>query len=90
MAIDGLMKNRNRRSFMKGGKAITAASSALWIALMMFGLSVASDASEGEILKATPEQFDAGKVAEGKKVEVTVAIQNIGKTQVEITNVRTS
>jgi len=75
---------------MKCGKAIVAAGSILWIAAFVAGLSLASDDSAGEILKATPEQFDAGTVTEGKKVEVTSIIQNVGKTQVEITNVRTS
>jgi len=75
---------------MKCGKAIVTASSILWIATFMIGLSLASDDSTGEVLKATPAQFDAGTVAEGKKVEVTTTIQNVGKTEVEITNVRTS
>ena len=77
-------------SFMKGGKAMVATGSILWIATLMIGLSLASDDSRGEFLKATPGQFDAGTVAEGKKVEVTSTIQNTGNTQVEITNVRTS
>ncbi len=75
---------------MKSGGAMLAAGSILWIATLMIGLSLASDDKAGEVLKATPDQFDAGKVAEGKKVEVTSIIQNVGKTQVEITNVRTS
>ncbi len=75
---------------MKSGKAMLAAGGILWIATIVVGLSLASDDSAGEALKATPDQFDAGKVPEGKKVEVTSIIQNVGKTQVEITNVRTS
>ncbi len=75
---------------MKRGKTIIAAGSILWIAALMTGVSLSSDDSTGEVLKATPEQFDAGTVAEGKKVEVTSIIQNVGKTPVEITNVRTS
>jgi hypothetical protein len=75
---------------MKCGKVIVAAGSVLWAATFMIGLSIASDDSAGEFLTATPEQFDAGMVAEGKKVEVTSIIQNVGKTQIEITNVRTS
>lgn len=67
-----------------------AAGSILWMATAMIGLSLASDDSAGVVLKATPDQFDAGTVAEGKKVEITSIIQNVGKTQVEITNVRTS
>jgi hypothetical protein len=61
----------------------------LWIATMI-GLSFALDDSAESVLKATPGQFDAGTVPEGKKVEVTTILQNIGRTQVEITNVRTS
>jgi hypothetical protein len=75
---------------MKCRKAMLAAGSILWIATVMIGLSLASDDSAGEFLKAMPDQFDAGTVAEGKKVEITSIIQNVGKTQVEITNVRTS
>jgi hypothetical protein len=81
---------RKGDEFMKGGKAMVATGSILWIAALMIGQSLASDDSHGEFLKATPEQFDAGTVAEGKKIEVTTTIQNIGNTQVEITNVRTS
>jgi hypothetical protein len=77
-------------SFMKSRKAVVATSSILWIATLMIGLSLASDDSHGEILIATPGQFEAGTVTEGKKVEVTTTIQNTGNTQVEITNVRTS
>jgi len=63
---------------MRGGRAMVAAGSILWIATIMVGLPLASDDSAGEILKATPEQFDAGTVAEGKKVEVTATVQNVG------------
>jgi len=84
------VSNGKGMSFMKCGKAVIAAGSILCIATLMIGLSLASDDSAGEVLKATPEQFDAGTVAEGKKVEVTTTIQNVGNTQVEITNVRTS
>jgi hypothetical protein len=53
-------------------------------------VSFASDDSAGEFLIATPAQFDAGTVLEGKIIEATTTIQNIGNTQVEITNVQTS
>lgn len=85
-----MVPNGKGISFMKAGKAMLASGSILWIATLMIGLSLASDDSAGEVLKATPDQFDAGTVAEGKKVEVTSIIQNVGKAQVEITNVRTS
>jgi hypothetical protein len=82
--------NGKGKSFMKCEKVMVLAGTTLWIATMMIGLSLASDDPTGEVLKATPEQFDAGIVAEGKKVEVTTILENVGKTQVEITNVRTS
>jgi hypothetical protein len=85
-----MMRNGKGMRFMKGGKAIAAAGSMLWIAALMVGLSLAADKSTKKTLKAKPEQFDAGTVAEGKKVEVTATIQNVGKRQVEITNIRTS
>ena len=76
------------KNFMK--KVMMLAAATLWVTTLMIGLSLASDDSAGAVLKATPEQFDAGTVAEGKKVEITTIVQNLGKTQVEITNVRTS
>jgi len=88
--VSSIIPKGKGMSFMKCRKAMLAAGSILWIATVMIGLSLASDDSAGEVLKATPDQFDAGTVAEGKKVEVTSTIQNVGKTQVEITNVRTS
>jgi hypothetical protein len=75
---------------MKFGKATVATAIVLWIGTLVIGLSLAYGDSAGEILKATPEQFDAGTVAEGKTIEVTTSIQNIGSTMVEITNVMTS
>jgi|WetSurMetagenome_2_1015567.scaffolds.fasta_scaffold168969_2 hypothetical protein len=85
-----MIGNGKGKGIMKIGKAMLAAAGILWIATLMAGRSHASDRATDTFLKATPEQFDAGAVAEGKKVEVTVAIQNVGKTQVEITNVKTS
>jgi hypothetical protein len=84
------MLNGKGLGFMKYGKAIVAAGSVLWIVMLMAGLSPASDDATGKYLKATPGQFDAGTVAEGKKVEVTAIIQNVGNTKVEITNVKTN
>jgi spore coat polysaccharide biosynthesis predicted glycosyltransferase SpsG len=84
-------ETEKRRSLMKGGKAlIMAASGCLWLAVLISGQPLISAASDNEVLKATPAQFDAGKILEGKKVEVTATIQNLGKTKVEISNVRTS
>jgi len=75
---------------MRRGKATVAAIGALCMGALMIGLSFASEDSAGAILKATPAQFDAGTVAEGKTVEITTSVQNVGSTTVEITNVRTS
>jgi hypothetical protein len=85
-----MIPNGKGKSFMKCGKATVAAGSVVWIGTLIIGLSLACGNSTAEILKATPEQFDAGTVAEGKTIEVTTSIQNIGSTPVEITNVRTS
>jgi hypothetical protein len=75
---------------MKDGKAKVAAIGILWIAALLIGVSFASDDSAGELLIAIPAQFDAGTVLEGKIVEATTIIQNVGDAQVEITNVQTS
>ena len=75
---------------MKSGKARVAAGGILWIAAFLIGASFASDDSAGEILVAIPAQFDAGTVLEGKIVEATTTIQNVGNTKVEITNIQTS
>jgi hypothetical protein len=77
-------------SFMKSVKARMAAGGILWIAVFLIGVSFASDDSAGELLIATPAQFDAGTVLEGKKIEATTIIQNVGNAQVEITSVQTS
>jgi hypothetical protein len=89
-AICPMIPKGKGKSFMKCGKAAVAASSILGIGMLIVGLSLAYDNSTGEILVSTPEQFDAGTVAEGKTIEVTTSIQNVGKAPVEITNVRTS
>ncbi|MEJ2112025.1 MAG: hypothetical protein P8Z37_19365 [Acidobacteriota bacterium] len=75
---------------MRSGKAGVVAVGILWIATFLTGVSFASDDSAGELLIAIPAQFDAGTVLEGKIIEATAIIQNVGTAQVEITNVRTS
>ena len=77
-------------SFMRSGKAKIAAGCILWIAAFLIGVSFASDDSAGELLVAIPAQFDTGTVLEGKIIEATTTIQNVGNAQVEITNVHTS
>jgi hypothetical protein len=89
-AISPIIPNRKGNSFMKFGKVMAAVGSILCIGMLLVGLSLANDDSTGEILISTPEQFDAGTVAEGKTIEVTTSIQNVGTSPVEITNVRTS
>ncbi|MBN1566489.1 MAG: DUF1573 domain-containing protein [Acidobacteria bacterium] len=74
---------------MKRGKASVTAGSIFCMAMLFAGLSAASEDS-AIILKATPDHYDAGTVAEGKTVEATATLQNVGDTPVEITNVRTS
>ena len=76
--------------FMKGRKARVAAGGILWIAAFLTAVSFASDDSAGDFLVATPAQFDAGTVLEGKIIQATTTIQNVGNTQVEITNIQTS
>jgi hypothetical protein len=75
---------------MKSGKTTVAAISLLGVAVLLVGLFLAHGSESGELLKATPDRFDAGTVAEGKAVEVTASVQNVGSVPVEITNVRTS
>ena len=75
---------------MKFAKASATTCGILWMLAISIGLSLAGDNSTGAILKSTPDQLDAGKVAEGKVVEATATIQNLGNSPVEITNVRTS
>jgi len=75
---------------MRFGRVAVPAGTILCIGMLLVGLSLANDNSTGEILISTPEQFDAGTVAEGKTIEVTTSIQNVGNAPVEITNVRTS
>jgi hypothetical protein len=77
-------------SFMRSGKARAAVGIVLWVAAFLIGVSFASDDSAGELLIAIPAQFDAGTVLEGKIIEATAIIQNVGNAQVEITNVQTS
>jgi len=85
-----MIPNGKGKSFMKFGRVTVAVCSILCIGMLLIGLSLANDSSTGEILISTPEQFDAGTVAEGKTIEVTTSVQNVGNSPVEITNVRTS
>jgi hypothetical protein len=75
---------------MKFKKTTMAVRGFLCICAFVVGLTLAyGDASEAA-LKATPDQYDFGTITEEQNAVVTTVIQNIGKTPVEITNVRTS
>jgi hypothetical protein len=89
-AFSLIVPNGKGKSFMKFGRVKVAVGSIIYIGMLLAGLSLANDNSTGEILISTPEQFDAGTVAEGKTIEVTTSVQNMGNSPVEITNVRTS
>lgn len=75
---------------MKYEKATLAIKGIAWTCVLIFGLSFAYGASEGDVLKATPESFDFGAVPEGDPAVATASIENVGDVPVEITNVRTS
>jgi hypothetical protein len=81
---------KGKRSFMKYEKNTVAACGFLWICAFVVGLSLAYGNADESVLKATPDQYDFGTIAEEQNAVVTTVIQNIGKTPVEITNVRTS
>jgi hypothetical protein len=75
---------------MKAGKAALARGSVLLAGMFLMGLSFVCGSSAEELLKATPDQLNVGNVPEGKTVEVTSSIQNMGSTPIEITGVKTS
>jgi hypothetical protein len=58
--------------------------------MLILGLSLAYGNEKAEILKATPDHHDFGTIDEGQPAAITVIIQNVGNTPVEITNVKTS
>ena len=60
------------------------------ICLLILGMSMAYGNQSAAVLKATPDFHDFGTIDEGQPAAITVVIQNIGNTPVEITNVRTS
>jgi hypothetical protein len=62
----------------------------VWICLVIFGLSLVYGSESEEIIIATPDHYDFGTIDEGQPAEVTAVVQNVGKTPVEITNIKTS
>jgi hypothetical protein len=75
---------------MRCGKTAFIKTSVLWAGMLFAGLSFAYDNPAEGFLKATPDQMDMGSVPEGKKIEVTSVIQNVGSAPIEITSVKTS
>jgi hypothetical protein len=75
---------------MKSRNATMTAIPLVAICLLIFGLSLAYGDESAQILKATPDHHDFGTIDEGQPAAITVVIQNIGSTPVEITNVKTS
>jgi hypothetical protein len=62
---------------------------AAWMGVALISLFL-SQASAGEVLKATPSHVEFGTINEGENAVANVEIENIGDAPVEITNVRTS
>ncbi len=58
---------------------------AAWMCALVFGIFPAYAIAAGEILKATPEQFDFGAIPEGEPAVVVASVENIGDAPVEIT-----
>jgi hypothetical protein len=71
-------------------KTRVAVGSLAGISVFLIGLSFAYGISTGEGLKASPEQFDFGTIAEGTPAVASATIQNIGKMPVAIINLRTN
>ena len=75
---------------MKNGNIKLSARRVVGIGAFVFVLFLAHGISMGEVLKATPDQFDFGTLGEGSLAVITVVVENVTSTPVEITNVRTS
>ena len=75
---------------MEHGKMKAATEGVLTVGMFLFVFLLAQGMSMGEVLKATPDQFNFGSVKEGDPVEIVVEIENTGSAPVEITNVQTS
>ena len=60
------------------------------LSIFLSCVSFFHNSSADKYLKATPRQFNAGTVEEGKTIEVTTSIQNTWDKPVEITKVKAS
>jgi len=76
--------------FINRGKGGTAIKAIISTCFLIFGFALAYGDSTGEILKATPEQFDFGAIPEGEPAVATAVVENVGDAPVEITNLRTT
>ena len=75
---------------IKHSKTTIAIKGITCVCALIFGLALAYGGSTGEVIKATPEQFDFGTIPEGDPAVTTAIIENVGDVTVEITNVRTT
>ena len=73
---------------MKNG--LKARAGSILLCAFVIGCTFVYGDSGAVILKATPDRFDFGNVKEGEPAVITTTIENVAKTPVEITNVRTS
>jgi len=71
-------------------KGVTRTCALIVGLFLAYGISPAFGSAAGEVLKATPEQFDFGAIPEGEPAVATASIENVGNSPVEIINVRTS
>jgi hypothetical protein len=75
---------------MKHQKTSMTVLGFLLLCVLIGGISVVYGSENGSALKASPDQYDFGTIAEGENAVITAVIQNTGNTPIEITNVRTS
>ena len=75
---------------MRYRKISKAAIQAVWLCALIAELPFVYAMSPGEILKASPGEFDCGTIEEGKPAVATASIENTGTVPAEITNVSTN
>jgi len=61
-----------------------------WTFSILMGVATVYCAPTGEVLRATPGQYDFGIIDEGEPAVAITKIKNIGSVPVEITGVRTN
>ena len=75
---------------MRYGKIAGAAIKAALLGAFIAELSFVCAMPPGEVLKATPGEFEFGTIEEGKAAVAATSIENTGTVPVEITNVSTN